>query len=272
MFTKHLNRQFFKGMAASFTIALGAIAAAVAVFAPSQQHVTVAPYAYLLGQQDKLKRVAASPITKHVNVKTQKVVTIDVNNWQSYPEPDANEGYEAFKPLFEAVGATTGVDPLLLAKFAAKESSFQSEVVAKCPKGVRCSATGLFQFTDAKWEEVVKAYGNQFNLPKVTDRKDARQNTLMAAMSIRADIELLSTVITDREINVTDLYIAHFMGRSGAVAFFKADQSKKAAFYHPKAAKSNYNVFYQNKKARTYQEVYVALDTKLEGILTEFSN
>lgn len=227
----------------------------------------VAPYAYLLDQQKEL-----SKITKHVVLKpVAEIKTIDVTDWRNFPEPGEDGTFESYLELFTAVSHTTGVPVMTLAKMAAVESGFRSDAVAKCPKGVKCNAKGLFQFIDGTWEMTVAKHGARFNLPKKADPMNGVQNTLMAAMHIRDNIELLKTVITDRPINVTDLYMMHFLGRSGAIRFFSADANKKAAFSHKLAATSNYNIFYNNKRqARTFNEVYAFLDNRLETRVSEF--
>lgn len=248
---------------AAFLISTGVLNS---LFVQSERE--VAPYAYLLD----INKEVASKITKRIEVKPRKaIVLIDVNDWTNYPVPKGNGSFEDYAELFEAVSNATGVPAMTLAKMAAVESGFQADAVAKCPKGVKCNAKGLFQFIDGTWDITVAKHGKRFGFPAKADPLNPVQNTLMAAMHIKDNIELLETVIPDREITVTDLYMVHFLGRSGAVRFFTANFNNKAAYSHRLAAKGNFNIFYNKKnQARTYHEVYAFLDNRLETRVSDF--
>ena len=71
------------------------------------------------------------------------------------------------------------------------------------------------------------------------------------------------------EIGSTELYFAHFLGAPKAAAFLNArDENplQQAAVLFPKAAKANYNVFYERGtgRAKSLDEVYAFFDKKFE--------
>lgn len=152
----------------------------------------------------------------------------------------------------------------LLAK-AAQESSLQSDA-----KASTSSATGLFQFTRATWLDMMKKYGALYGYgdlaskittgddgkATVTDpaaekrllalRGNAEASGLMAAEYARDNATSLQENL-GRAVDAADLYLAHFLGASGAgdlLAAAKDKPASSAAALLPAAAKANASVFY----------------------------
>ncbi len=259
----HKKAKFWMGLVlgfvAGFTVAYSVLVPAGAAINPQP---TVAPYAYLA----EINRVALKPLERIEKKPVFTVRTLDVNDYRSYPMPEVDGEYKSYVKLFKAVEASTGTDAVLMARVAALESGFRAD--AQPAKG---SASGLFQFTDDTWEETVRKHGARFGIDMTTDVFDPRANALMKGARTQDAIQLLKTVITDREINEVDLYLAHFLGRTGVVRFMSADWNTKAARDMPRAAKNNKNIFYEKKQARTYTQIYAALDERFSLKAAEFN-
>lgn len=164
--------------------------------------------------------------------------------------------------------ARTGVNFSYMVQQAAAESSFDPKAKAR-----GSSATGLYQFIESTWLNMVEKYGPNHGIDPNQPRK--------ALLKLRNDPEVASTmaaefakenqdVLEDRwggDVGPTELYFAHFMGAGGASAFLKAhdrNPMQKAAVLFPEAARANRNVFYDTStgRAKTLDEVYAFFDNK----------
>lgn len=184
----------------------------------------------------------------------------------------------------QTASTRTGVDFAYLLEKAAAESSFDASA-----KASTSSATGLYQFIESTWLQMVKDHGAKYGLGhyadqidhrgRVTDaearkeilelRKNPEKAALLAAEFAAGNQQHLErhTNLTRSEIGSTELYLAHFMGASGASGFINAMQENPlatAADIFPKAARANRNVFYDRKtgEARTLAGVYEFFDRK----------
>lgn len=173
---------------------------------------------------------------------------------------------------------STGIDFSYLMAQANRESSFDPAAQAKTS-----SAAGLYQFVEQTWLGVVKHHGAEYGqadlADKITRRSDGhftvadgatrkeilelrRDPTFAAAMAAEhaADNEAKLQEKLGREITGTDLYLAHFLGISGAIKFLRniADSpDRTGASLFPKAAAANKGVFYtESGRARTVSEIY----------------
>lgn len=179
--------------------------------------------------------------------------------------------------------ARTGVDFTYLVNKAAAESSFNPEA-----KAGTSSATGLFQFIESTWLNMVKKHGHKYGLAgfaaqinengKIADEKvkddilalrtDPEKAALMAAEYAAENKKYLERYADlNKEIGPTELYFAHFMGAGGASAFLKAHEENplgNAADLFPKEARANRGVFYDPKSGapRTLAAVYDFFNAK----------
>ena len=173
----------------------------------------------------------------------------------------------------------TGVDFAYLMQQAKAESSFQSNA-----KASTSSATGLYQFIERTWMDMVNKYGAKYgieaNLSKeeVLDlRKDPEKASLMAA-EFAAENKRYLEGEGIKDVGSTELYFAHFLGASGASSFLKSWQdvpNARASDLFPAAAKANKNVFYNaDGSSKALDEVYAHFDRKFSiediGIDSEF--
>jgi hypothetical protein len=182
---------------------------------------------------------------------------------------------------------STNVDFGYLMAQAAQESSFQADA-----KATTSSATGLFQFIDSTWLDTMRQHGAQHGLgqlaqqittdgagrPVVADpaarerilalRKDPGVSAAMAAelaKSNKAEVERA----LGRPAHSTDLYLAHFLGASGATELLKAVQQNgatPAASLLPEAAAANRAVFFdaQSGEPRTVADLYRNFAARVE--------
>ncbi len=193
-------------------------------------------------------------------------------------------------PVYQAVAdasARTGVSFSYLLTKASTESGFNTEAKARTS-----SATGLYQFIERTWLDMVDKHGADYGLEdmaeaitrradgsltvsdratrqKILDlRKDAGLSAAMAA-EYAAENKTYLTKRLGREVTDTDLYLAHFLGAEGAGRFLTAlarNGQSSAASVVPQAAETNENVFYTRQgHARTLAEVYANFSRKFEG-------
>ena len=180
----------------------------------------------------------------------------------------------ASKGVLNAIGsaaAKTGVDFAYLLQQAQAESNFNPSIKAKTS-----SATGLFQFIKSTWMHMIDKHGEKYGIQ--TDNMsrqeilDLRKNPEIAsnmAAEFASENEKFLDTHWGGEIGSTELYFAHFMGAGGAASFLNArdeNPAQTAAVLFPKAAKANYNVFYEKGtgRARSLDEVYAFFDKKFQ--------
>jgi len=170
---------------------------------------------------------------------------------------------------------------------AARESGFQPDAAS-----TTSSATGLFQFVESTWLDMVQRHGAKHGLgdlaqqietrngrPTVADpalrqrildlRNDPGVSACFAAELAHDNKEELTRAL-GRPVGSADLYLAHFLGAGGACQFLRAvetDGGQKAADLLPDAAAANRGVFYdrQTGAARSVAEVYRSLAGQIEG-------
>src|SRR5829696_3563917 len=147
--------------------------------------------------------------------------------------------------VVSAARATT-VDPAYLMALADKESSLVPGSRARTSP-----AEGLFQFLEATWLEVVCRHGAKHGYAEAADaisevggrvavadetmrhwilglRRDPLFSALMAGEMIRTHRESLAGKIS-REPSFSELYLAHFLGATGANRLFDLVADRSAA-------------------------------------------
>ena len=153
-------------------------------------------------------------------------------------------------------------------------------------KAKSSSATGLFQFIDQTWLATMKQSGGSLGYGKYADaisktasgrytvsdpsmrdqifalRKDPTANSLMAGAFANANAKVLTDRL-GRKPTDGELYMAHFLGASGASRLIRAAEAHpdaKAASYFPRAASANSSIFYDKTgSARSLKQVYAGL-------------
>jgi hypothetical protein len=153
-------------------------------------------------------------------------------------------------------------------------------------KNKASSATGLFQFIDQTWLSTMKqsgaslGYGNYADAISRTSsgryvvkdaamrdqifalRRDPTANSLMAGAFANSNAKVLTDRL-GRKPSDGELYMAHFLGASGASRFIRAAEANpngKAASLFPRAAHANNSIFYDRSgQARSLRQVYAGL-------------
>jgi hypothetical protein len=189
----------------------------------------------------------------------------------------------------EASRATgTGFDYLL--KTAMRESSFNPNA-----KSSKSSATGLYQFIDQTWLATLKQSGAGLGYGRYSGaiartssgryvvrdaavrrqimnlRYDPTANAVMAGAFTQRNAARLKSAL-GRSPTDGELYIAHFLGQSGAVKLIsgaeKAPQATAANVF-PQAARANHSIFFDKQGgARSLGDVYHVLVAKHDGVAT----
>ena len=186
--------------------------------------------------------------------------------------------------------ARTGVDFSYLLDKASVESSLNPTAHAK-----NSSATGLYQFIEKTWLQMVRDYGDKYGLSdyarcidencQVSNarmrqeilnlRNDPETSACMAAEYANQNAGILKQQVGDiTDIGNTELYLAHFLGPSGATKFLEkmhANPNARGANVFPAEAQSNPGVFYDRStgRARSLQQIYAYFDSKFNDATAE---
>jgi hypothetical protein len=179
--------------------------------------------------------------------------------------------------------AAQDVDFEYMLRTAALESSFDpfKEVATS-------SAKGLYQFLEQTWLFMLRDIGDEFGLHKLADaivlgnsgklevadagmrkvilwlRRDPWLSANFAAVFTRRNAEFLSKAL-GRAPDSGELYLAHVMGARGAMELInlvESDPTADACKKFAGAAKANKTIFYDGRKPRSVEEVYVVLTSK----------
>jgi hypothetical protein len=188
----------------------------------------------------------------------------------------------------QKASARTGVDFKYLVAQAGQESSFKPDA-----KASTSSATGLYQFIESTWLQMVRDKGAahglgdmaqqidaDFGSPRVADpamrrkildlRNDPSIAAVMAAEFAKGNRAQLEGSL-GRGINSTELYMAHFLGANGATKFLNAldaSPDRKGSDLLPEAAAANRGAFYdRDGKALSVKDIYNRYAAKFDGEL-----
>ena len=105
-----------------------------------------------------------------------------------------------------------------------------------------------------------------------------RDPAIAAAMAAEhaADNQQRLEAKLDRDVQPTDLYLAHFLGLKGATSFLGAmekDAKQGAADLFPKAAAANKSIFYRaDGSQRTLQEIYDRFESRMVSEMAAYDD
>lgn len=167
----------------------------------------------------------------------------------------------------------TETDPVYLMALADKESSFSWSA-----KASTSTASGLFQFLNGTWLEMIRDFGPSHNLKVeaeaievkkgklfISDPQESRRilalrnnpyvASLMAAEMLKRDRAKVEKRL-GREISRSEFYLAHFLGAGSASRLMQISAERPgsaAAKLFPQAAKANRTLFTkrEGRKARS---------------------
>jgi len=188
-------------------------------------------------------------------------------------DPIAPVGPDAVRAAIRRAADATGVDFSLLVETARRESALNPTARAGTS-----SATGLFQFIEGTWLDMVRRYGAQHGLGEqaralqqgadpatrreiLALRNDPELSARMAAELARENAQTLQSRL-GRAPNAGELYAAHVMGSGGAIRLIEAAQSgaPSAAAIFPREAAANRGLFYVNGAPRSAEALLQRLN------------
>lgn len=164
-----------------------------------------------------------------------------------------------------------GLPPGILARIAQQESNGDATTrTTSCPPGKKCTALGLFQFTERTWILASQGlYGKPANLELRTNPIIATEVAAYSLQQIKS--ANLSLIIKSKIDPSAGIYAGHFLGLQGSKVFLSNlaehpdDPAKK---YLPKEADTHHVLFYDNDRPYSLKE-FANLLTKImskEGI------
>lgn len=176
-------------------------------------------------------------------------------------------------PALAEAAERTGVDFEALVRTARLESGFNPAARARTS-----SATGLFQFIESTWLDVLARHGPRHGIAAASRsaalalRSDASVSALMAAEHMAENRGRLESAL-GRAVRPLDLYLAHFLGPGGALDLLRglaADPSQPAAERMPAAARANRAIFYaKSGAARSLADVHALIARRFGAPGTE---
>jgi hypothetical protein len=190
---------------------------------------------------------------------------------QAYPNlpPEMSDNINKVTRMFPGVSAG------YLGATATIEYGGQFRKDGKTNYGVKSetsSATGVYQFIDATWDEVTSNPGVQAVLKAngyTNITRDLRADPLastIAAAALASQNKSILTSALHRDVSDAELYMAHFMGAEGASKFltsYVTNRDASAAALNPAAAEANKSIYYTKEgRARTVAQVYDLFTTK----------
>jgi hypothetical protein len=199
-------------------------------------------------------------------------------------DPIAPVGPEAVHAAIRRAADATGVDFSLLVETARRESAFNPAARAGTS-----SATGLFQFIESTWLDMVRRHGAEHGLGAqaaalnqgadaavrrdiLALRTDPELSARMAAELARENAQALQSRI-GRTPNAGELYAAHVLGSGGAARLIEAaaNNADSAAAIFPREAAANRGLFYANGQARSAQGLLDRLSLDADASMAQGS-
>lgn len=180
--------------------------------------------------------------------------------------PIAPAGPDAVRAAIRRAADATGVNFSLLVETARRESALNPNAQAGTS-----SATGLFQFIEGTWLDMVRRHGADHGLgaEAAALQNGANAQTRRDILALRNDPEISARMAGElaRENATTlqarlgraptagELYAAHVMGPGGAIRLIEAAQqgAPNAVSIFPREAAANRGLFYANGQPRSAQ-------------------
>lgn len=124
------------------------------------------------------------------------------------------------------------------------------------------SASGLFQFTNKTWADMVAKYGNQTGI-KFADKNNPQAQATMAGLLAKDNVQSLQNTL-GRMPTKGELYMAHVLGAGGASSLIKANPSQEAITLFPRnVSDANRSLFFNGRQPRSVAELQQLLASKV---------
>jgi hypothetical protein len=181
-------------------------------------------------------------------------------------DPIAPAGHDHVRAAIRRASDATGVDFSLLVETARRESALNPTARAGTS-----SATGLFQFIESTWLDMMRRHGAEHGLGQYAAQlqNGADSATRREILALRNDPEISARMAAElarenantlqarlgRAPNAGELYAAHVMGSGGALRLIEAAQqgAPSAAALFPREAAANRGLFYADGVPRSAQ-------------------
>ena len=173
------------------------------------------------------------------------------------------------RAAIQRAAARTGVNFDLLVQTARRESALNANARAGTS-----SATGLFQFIDSTWLDMVRRHGAAHGLglyAQALQSGGVDASTRADILALRTDPELSACMAGEltrenaqtllaqlgRAPSAGELYAAHVLGSGGAARLIQAAQqgAPNASALFPREASANRGIFYASGQACSAQDV-----------------
>jgi hypothetical protein len=192
-------------------------------------------------------------------------------------DPIAPVVQDGVRAAIRRAADATGVNFQLLVETARRESALDPNARARTS-----SATGLFQFIESTWLDMVRRHGAKHGLGREASalaagadsqtrneilalRRDPELAARMAGELTRENADTLRTRL-GRDPSAGELYAAHVMGSGGALRLIEAarDGADSAAAIFPREAAANRGLFYVNGEPRSAQALLQRLNLEAD--------
>ena len=178
--------------------------------------------------------------------------------------PIAPAGPDAVHAAIRRGADATGVNFSLLVETARRESALNPHAQASTS-----SASGLFQFIESTWLDMVRRHGADHGLgaEAVALQNGANAETRREILALRSNPEIAARMAGEltrenavtlqarlgRAPNAGELYAAHVMGPGGALRLIEAAQqgAPNAVSIFPREAAANRGLFYAGGQPRS---------------------
>jgi hypothetical protein len=196
-------------------------------------------------------------------------------------DPIAPVGHDAVRAAIRRAADATGVDFSLLVETARRESALNPSARAGTS-----SATGLFQFIESTWLDMVRRHGPEHGLGAQATalRQGADAEARREILALRNDPEIAARMAGElarenagalqaqlgRAPSAGELYAAHVMGPGGAIRLIQAAErgAPDAAALFPREAAANRGLFYVNGAPRSAEALLGRLSLDADASMT----
>lgn len=195
-------------------------------------------------------------------------------------DPIARVAQEGVSAAIRRASQATGVDFSLLVETARRESALNPNARAGTS-----SATGLFQFIESTWLDMVRRHGAHHGMAAQAAalQSGADAATRREILALRSDPELSARMAGEltrenaealrarlgRAPSAGELYAAHVMGSRGALRLIEAaaNNAPDASALFPREAAANRGLFYANGAPRSAHALLQRLNLEADATL-----
>lgn len=169
---------------------------------------------------------------------------------------------ENVKASIVKIAQKNQVNPNAAVMVAAKESGLRP---AARGDG---SSLGLYQFKKATWDEQLGKNGKKQGIDMDTSPADPYASTALYTEYLNENLKSLRSVRENP--SVTDAYLTHLLGPTGARKLLGSAPDVIGVNVLPRAAKDNPDYFYQDGKSLTVSDVYAKVREGLKRAAQEY--